>query len=242
MPSPDLPQPIYPNAPSGPGPQPQYDFGQRPMEPQGYGHPGGHYQPLPPGPPRRPNRGLQVALAAGAVVLIAAVITIVVLANKSGDNTANNGGQTSTSSTTTDSKKTNGPITTTTRSTAQGVDLATVKSTVKTQFSTFSSTTIDCIAQPLAADSRLFQAVRSSPIVVQSQADAQAYAQILTGCAGQDELTVYLTALLNTISPQAAYCVEPVTADWGRSEWTQFIASAITTTTAATSMNIFTSC
>jgi len=236
MPSPDLPQPIYPNAPTGSA-QPQYPYGGRPPAEQApYPPPGGQYRPpAPPGPGGMTGK-LKAALAAGAVVLIAAVVTIVVLVNKSGDNTANGinqDGRSSTPVTTqaNNQNNNNGNNSGNNGNNGTGADLTSWKSALAAAYPTFTSASIDCIAAPLAADSTLVQGMQQTNVVFQNRTDADKFAQIITGCVSSSELVAYFEAVMNSSQDEnirsASFCVAQETADWTTADWTGFLSDAV---------------
>lgn len=256
MPSPDLPQPIYPNAPSMSG-QPQYDFAGHPAEPTGYGQRGGHFQPpqqfqpTPPPPPNRPKRNLQMVLAAGAVVLIAAVVTIVVVVSNKSDNTAGtNGTQTdnhTTISSTTNNEKTtdknNGKTTSKNNGNNNGTGtdaahLATVRTTVQNTFTNFSSQTVACIAEPLAQQPALLAGF-STQLLYDDRANAAAFAQIITGCASSNELVnEFNRQLTQTGASQVQLqCAASVMPTWTQAEWTAFLGDLMTSATGTSALN-----
>lgn len=234
MPSPDLPQPIYPHAPAA----------QPPAPPGFHGAPGG-YPPQQQGPggwnaaPQQQypapsgggyGRRTQILLAAGAAVVVAAVVLVIVLTTRNSDsptdtagtgtqNTGGNGAQTVEQGGSTGGGQGSGP------------DKAEIVSALSlTLGAGFSAASYDCMADALVADPDLFDALNTSV----TTADASAFSTIVVGCSSVDErVEAVATAMSLQNDPAVVECAVSVMYTWDESTWQWYFEGVLNPATQA---------
>ena len=245
MSSPELPQPIYPNRPQGPGPHtggfppqpgstPPGGYGLpngSPMTPDprgGYGVPGpgvphgytggsGGY-PAPPGAPAPQRNSRLIALIAGiGVVVIAAVVLVVVLTR--GDSNAGSGGQQPGAGGGNSAPGGGGTGTDSGRR-------AEVAGQVQQTWPSFGEKSVNCVTDGLLAEPAVLDAYLTSTVTADHGAR---YGRIVADCATTTELSTYLDGVMAGLGSTESErsCVSGEVSLWASDDWAVFLAGAM---------------
>lgn len=240
MPSPDLPQPIYPNAPTAQPPAPPAFYGA-----PGHGAPGGQLPPQGPGGwnagPQQPfptppgggaGRRTQILLAAGAAAVVAAVVLVIVLTTRSSDTPTGNTAGTGTQNTAggnqvppTGQGGNNGA------GQGSGAGKAEIVSALSLTLGTgFQPSSYDCMADELIADPDLYTALNTT----MTASDSSAFAGIVIGCSSVDErVETVATAMSLQNDATVVDCTVAVMYSWDESTWQWYFEGVLNPATQA---------
>lgn len=230
MPSPDLPQPIYPNAPSAQPPAPPAfqgaPGGYPPQGPGGWN--GAPQQPYPAPPGGGSGRRTQILLAAGAAVLVAAVVLVIVLTTRSSDTPTGNTAGTGTQNTAGGNQV---PPTGQGGNNGSAPAKAEIVSALSVTLGTgFQSSSYDCMADALIADPELYTALNTT----MTAGDSSAFAAVVIGCSSVDErVETVATAMSLQNDPTVVDCTVMVMYSWDESTWQWYFEGVLNPATQA---------